>query len=157
MLDCSNLLIVRGNAPTAINIPYLDLGADLSQNYKDFFTETPITDCSFSCNYGNSCGASTTISETNINSASGTNVVTYSQSIKNGYGPETICIECVATNNEIDSHVFTFTQTALDCDPSLVAIPQASPISNPYFSAGPGFIYSFLNFFTFTAIAGCDL
>ena len=78
MLDCSNLLVVRGDAPIAITISYLDLGADLSKNYLDFFTETPITDCSFTCNYGNSCGAATTISGTNVNSVTGTNDVNFS-------------------------------------------------------------------------------
>ena len=78
MLDCSNLLVVRGDAPTAITISYLDLGADLSKDYLDFFTETPITDCSFSCYYGNSCGAATALSGTNVISATGTNVVNFS-------------------------------------------------------------------------------
>ena len=79
MLDCSNLLVVRGDAPTAITIPYLDLGIDLSKNYLDFFTETPITDCSFTCNYGDTCGAATTISHLNVAQTSATPFpITYS-------------------------------------------------------------------------------
>ena len=59
---CPNLLTLRLDAPTAITIPYVDGGVDLSNNYLDFFDETPSAGCSFTCNYGNTCGPATSLS-----------------------------------------------------------------------------------------------
>lgn len=66
MLDCTNLLVPRLDAPTAIVIPYIDGGPSLSNTYLDFYIETPITDCLFTCNFGDSCGPSTLITEPNV-------------------------------------------------------------------------------------------
>ena len=65
-MDCSNLLVVRSDAPTEITIPYAHGGVDLSKNYLDFFDETPINGCSFTCNYGDICGPATTLSNINV-------------------------------------------------------------------------------------------
>ena len=49
MLDCTNLLVERVDAPAAIIFPYLDPinggNTILSKSYLDFFTESPIPDC----------------------------------------------------------------------------------------------------------------
>ena len=79
--------------------------------------------------------------------------MTYSQNVKNGY-TVTICINCIATNNHVDSHTFSITQAPLDCDQSLIAIANPS-LSTPYVHGGTGVIFSYTNFFTFTPIAGC--
>lgn len=65
MLDCSNLLVVNGGAPTSISLPYLDGGSNISNNYLDIFDLSPISDCSvIACKYGNTCGLASTISGT---------------------------------------------------------------------------------------------
>ena len=63
-MDCSALLVPK--AQITISIPYLDEGADLSKNYLDFFDETPISGCSSTCNYGDTCGAATSISGSDV-------------------------------------------------------------------------------------------
>ena len=55
------MLVAKSGAITEISIPFLDGGANLSKNYLDFFDETSISDCSYTCNYGDSCGETTTI------------------------------------------------------------------------------------------------
>ena len=66
LLDCSNLLVLKAGAPSSISIPYVDGGADLSKSHLDFFDLTPTAGCTYSCNYGDSCGPSTTITSTNV-------------------------------------------------------------------------------------------
>ena len=57
---------MRGDAQTAISIPYFDGGLALSKNYLDFFGETPISGCSSICNYGDTCGAATSLSGSGV-------------------------------------------------------------------------------------------
>ena len=87
-LDCSPLLTAK--AALTIDIPYLDGGSDLTKIHTDFFTVTATTECSVvSCNYGDTCGESTTISVIG-SELSKTSVapytLTYKQNVKNGYG-----------------------------------------------------------------------
>ena len=157
-LDCTSLLVVRGDAPSVITVPYLDGGASLSKSYLDFFTETAVTDCTFTCNFGDTCGSGIALTDPNIWETTGPYTLHYNQNFKNGYATApTICLYCIATNNKVDTHIFSIQQIALNCDPSLVAIPQPNPISNIYVSGGTGIPYTFTSFFTFTPIAGCTL
>ena len=79
--------------------------------------------------------------------------MTYKQNVKDGF-TASICINCIATNNHVDSHTFTITQEPLNCDQSLVAIANPSK-TTPYVHGGTGVTFSYTNFFTFTSIAGC--
>ena len=40
---------------------------------------------------------------------------------------------------------------------SLIAIPQSTPIKNPYVNRGIGVTYSFTDFFIYTKISGSNL
>ena len=65
-LDCSTLLS-NALSPSSINIPYLDGGPVLTKSYTDFFATTPITNCAvLGCNYGDSCGDTTSITVPNV-------------------------------------------------------------------------------------------
>ena len=66
------MLVLKAGAPTAISIAYLDGGADLSKNYLDFFDETAVLGCSMTCNWGDSCGAVSTITSPNVSKTSTT-------------------------------------------------------------------------------------
>ena len=59
-------LVVKLIAPLVITIPYAHGGVDLKKNYLDFFDETPVTGCSFTCIYGDTCGPATTLSNINV-------------------------------------------------------------------------------------------
>ena len=108
-------------------------------NYLDFFTETPISGCSvLECDFGDSCGT-TAISQTSIGPASATTpfTLTYKQDVQTGYGPHSVCVQCTATNNELDSFTFSNEQLPLDCIPPLVANAQTA-IIYPYVEGSTG-------------------
>ena len=126
ILDCAPLLTVKATPPIAVQVPYLHLGADLTLNYLDFYDESPITNCEIlGCNFGDTCGDATTISEPNILQVTSTNPksLSYSQSFigVTGYGPHLVCVHCKVTNDFIDQYTFTIEQLPLDCNNVLVA------------------------------------
>ena len=56
--DCTNLLVEKAGLLFSKSISFVEAGPDLEMNYLEFFNETPITGCSSSCIYGNSCSIS---------------------------------------------------------------------------------------------------
>ena len=78
--------------------PYLFGGPDLTKTHLDFFDVTPKAGCSFTCNYGDTCGG--TISELSVTQTSTDPfTVTYKSNIVAGYSTtDTFCISCSVTN-----------------------------------------------------------
>ena len=64
-LECSKLL--ESTPLLAISVPYVDDKSELTNVYSDFFKEKLIKNCKIlKCNYGDTCGDQTTISNLNI-------------------------------------------------------------------------------------------
>ena len=158
-VDCSNLLTAKSVQPgPAVFVPYLYGGTELTFDYLSFFDETPITNCAvLSCNFGDTCGDATAISEPNINQVATTpQSLSYKQNVLIGYGPHSVCVQCKVTNDFIDQYTFSIEQLPLDCNNVLVANAQTF-ITHPYVEGGSGFNIVLTEFFTLTPIDGCTL
>ena len=73
-----------------------------------------------------------------------------------GYGPQSVCVECKVTNDYIDQYTFTIEQLPLDCNLVLVENTKTA-ITHPYVEGGNGFAIVLAEFFTLTEIDGCTL
>ena len=75
----------------------------------DLFTNNLVIDCDVeSCNYGDTCGAATVISGSDLSFTTFTSpwAMIAKEDVKDGY-IKTVCIQCTATNNHIFVNSFT--------------------------------------------------
>ena len=80
-------------------------------NLLNFFAHVPITDCVLSCNYGDTCGSSTTISAaTHVSVTTPVDPwqITVTDNEIGGWPPETICLSCTSNNASPWNYYLTF-------------------------------------------------
>lgn len=151
-VGCETFLTDNGSRSAAIQVNYVDGGADLTLLHTDIFVvENPAQNgCAYStvvtpsCNWGDTCGDATTITDTtnfSVTSTTDPYTLSYSQSNKDGYAATSICLQCTSTNSEfasfVDTFTFTIEQLALVCDTLLVPNAQNS-YSYDYVNGGAG-------------------
>ena len=96
--NCDNALINLGEKiePT---FAYNNAGTGVTKNINDFFTNNNVAGCTLTCNFGDTCGPSTSVTATGLSVTNSVDPweVTAADNIVAGYTNSIVCMYCSST------------------------------------------------------------